>query len=163
MRHQQRGKALALPERDELGLHGDARQRVELAERLVEDQDFRIVDERARQRHALRHAARELMRIGIAERRQADEIERGIDPLPLALQDALRLQAQRDIVPDRAPGKQGRILKHDDARGMRSLDAAVVLAQAFRTRASPVPRPAAARSTCRSRRGRAARRIRPAR
>ena len=55
---EQRGKALALPERDDLGLHGDARQRVELAERLVEDEDFRIVDERARQRHALRHAAR---------------------------------------------------------------------------------------------------------
>ena len=65
------GEALALPERDELGLHGDARQRVELAERLVEHEDFRIVDQRARQRDALRHAARELVRIGVAEAGQA--------------------------------------------------------------------------------------------
>ena len=116
MRHQQRGKALALPERDELGLHGDARQRIELAERLVEDQDFGIVHQRARQRDALRHAARKLMRIGVAECRQADEIERRIDALPLALQDALRLQPERDIVPDRSPWKQRRVLKHHDAR-----------------------------------------------
>ena len=69
------------------------------------------------------------MRIGVAERRQADEIERRIDPLPLALQDALRLQPERDIVPDRTPGKQGRVLKHDHARGMRSPDAVVVFPQ----------------------------------
>ena len=107
---------------------------IELAERLVEDEDFWIVDQRARQRHALRHAARQLMRIGVAERRQADEIERRIDALPLAFQDTLRLQAERDIVPDRAPGKQRGILKHDDPRRVRPLDADIVLAQHPATR-----------------------------
>ena len=44
---------------------------VELAERLVEQQQRGIVDERARQRGALRHAARKLMRIGVGEGAQA--------------------------------------------------------------------------------------------
>ncbi len=110
-------------------MHRDPRQRVELAERLVEHQDLRIVDQRARQRHPLRHAAGELVRIGIAERGQADQLDDRIDPVPLRLQDALRLQPERDIVPDRAPGKQRRILEHDDARRMRTGDAGIVFPQ----------------------------------
>src|SRR3954447_10662591 len=49
--------------------------------------------------------------------------------MTLALQDALRLQPERDVVPDCAPGKQGRILEHDNARRVRSRDARLVLAQ----------------------------------
>ncbi len=114
VRDQQRGEALALPERHDFGLHGDARQRIELAERLVENEDPRIVHQRPCQRHPLRHAARQLVRIGVAELREPDQVEGGIDTLPLALQDALRLEAERDIVPDGPPRKQRRILKHDD-------------------------------------------------
>src|SRR6266702_5166481 len=74
------------------------------------------------------------MWIGIAERRKPDETERGVDPLPLALQDALGLKTQRDIVPHRSPGKQGRVLEHHDPRGMRALDADLVLSQDARPR-----------------------------
>ena len=49
---EQRRKALALPQRDDLGLHRDPRQRVELAKRLVEHEDFGIVDERTGQRES---------------------------------------------------------------------------------------------------------------
>src|SRR5665213_529858 len=55
--HQQRGESAALPERGYLRLHRDARQRIELAERLVENEDPGIVDEGACQRDPLRHAA----------------------------------------------------------------------------------------------------------
>jgi hypothetical protein len=41
VRDEQRREAVALPQRGELGLHGQARQRIELAERLVEDQQAR--------------------------------------------------------------------------------------------------------------------------
>ncbi len=51
----------------------------ELAERLVEDEQVGIVDQRARQRHALRHAARQLMRIGFGEALQADQMQRLVD------------------------------------------------------------------------------------
>lgn len=92
MRHQQRCKAFALPERHDLRLHGDACQRVELAQRLVEHEDLGIVDQRSRQGDALRHAAGKLMRIGIEETRESDEVDRGIHSLPLGLQDTLSFQ-----------------------------------------------------------------------
>lgn len=69
------------------------------------------------------------MRIGVAERRKPDEVERVIDALAPAPQNALGLEAQGDVVPDRPPGKQGRILEHDDARRMRAPDARLVLPQ----------------------------------
>jgi hypothetical protein len=34
-----------------------------------------------------------LVRIGIAKLRQPDEVERGVDALPLAFQDALRFKS----------------------------------------------------------------------
>src|SRR5712672_12832 len=41
--HQQCGEPRPLPQRDKLALHGDPRQRVELAQRLVENEQRRIV------------------------------------------------------------------------------------------------------------------------
>ena len=49
-------------DRLQLDLHLLAELEVERAERLVEQEDARPVDERARQRHALALAARELAR-----------------------------------------------------------------------------------------------------
>jgi ABC-type Mn2+/Zn2+ transport system ATPase subunit len=48
--HQQRRKAGVTPQIYDLSLHGQPRQRVELAQWLVQDQHFRIVDERASER-----------------------------------------------------------------------------------------------------------------
>jgi len=69
------------------------------------------------------------MRISIAKPRKSDQINRGVDPLPVALQDALGFQTERDIVPDRTPWKQGRVLKHDHPRWMGAGDAVVVFTQ----------------------------------
>src|ERR1700733_15803399 len=79
MGHENRGEAFPAPEGHQLLLKRQTRQRVELAERLIKQQQGRIVDERAGKRGALSHAARELMRISPAEVSKADQIERRID------------------------------------------------------------------------------------
>ena len=68
---EQHGLALALPDAEQHFLHQRAGLVVERAERLVEQQDRRIVGERARDRGALLHAAGELLGIVMRERRQA--------------------------------------------------------------------------------------------
>src|SRR4051812_44398920 len=73
MGDEERREAAATPQGDELLLHGEPGEGIELAERLVEEEELRIVDEGARQRHALRHAAGELMRVGGGEAVKADE------------------------------------------------------------------------------------------
>ena len=60
----------------ELDLHLLAQLQVERAERLVEQQDARAVDDRARERDALALAARELGRLAVAVAGQADHLER---------------------------------------------------------------------------------------
>ena len=134
MGHHQRGETALLPKRGDFRLHGDARQGIELAERLVEDEDFGIVDQRPRQRDPLRHAAGKLMRIGVAKCRKPDQIDRRIDAVALALQDALGFEAERDIVPDGSPRKQGRILEHHHTRRKRPRDQIAVFAQRARPR-----------------------------
>ena len=56
-------------------LHLLAQLQVERAERLVEEEDRRLVDDRARERDSLPLAARELHRLAVAEARQADALE----------------------------------------------------------------------------------------
>ena len=60
------------PQLEQLVLHQLARLDVERGERLVHQQDLRIEDQHLRQRHALAHAARELVRIAVLEAREAD-------------------------------------------------------------------------------------------
>ena len=69
------GRAGALPQLEQLVVEALARQGIERAERLVEQQDLRVADERARDRHALAHAARQLVRIRLGEVGDADELE----------------------------------------------------------------------------------------
>ena len=61
--------AMALPELGQEALRAGPRERVERAERLVHEQHLRVVRERARDRHALLHAARELLGVGVGEPR----------------------------------------------------------------------------------------------
>ena len=77
----------------------------ELAEWLIERQKARIVHQRTRERGALGHAARKLVRIGVCKAMQSDKIERGVDALLLLLENAARVEPGRNIVPDRRPRK----------------------------------------------------------
>ncbi len=79
--------AFVFPDALQLVLQAAARERIERAERLVEQQHARTVHEAARNRHALRHAARQLMRIRIFKAVQADERD--------VLRDRIALFARR--------------------------------------------------------------------
>jgi hypothetical protein len=72
---------------------------VERAERLVEQQHARLDGERARQRHPLALAARELIRVALRVAAEADDAEQlgdpGVDARPRLLAD---LQPERDVV-----------------------------------------------------------------
>ena len=61
--------------RIDLVLHVPADQRVERGERLVEQQDVRIVGERTGQPDPLLHAAGELIGVGLLVAGQADQLD----------------------------------------------------------------------------------------
>ena len=154
-------KPRACQSRRQLALHGEPGEAVELAQRLVEDQQARIVDQRAGERGALRHAARELVRVGLGEflrGRRARALHRRA-----ALCCCSRPRASRPseaLSPDGAPGIERRILEHDDARRVGAARIGVVDQQTAACAAARGRRPGAAGSTCRSRSGPAARRTR---
>ena len=123
MRHEQHGLLGMLPDRKQQLLHGVARLAVERPERLVHQQHFRIVGQRAGDRHALLHAARKLRRIVIAEGRETDLIEVEIDDLAaLRRRHALALRTVFDILADGQPRKQRIGLEHHAAIGARLAD-----------------------------------------
>ena len=63
----------ALPESQHFILHPHAGEGVERAERFVEQEDFRMIDQRPRQGDALGHAAGEMVRVGVGKPFEADE------------------------------------------------------------------------------------------
>ncbi len=86
----------------QLDLQPLAELQVERAERLVEQQHRRSVDERARDRDPLLLAARELAGQPIAEVFEPDERERLLDPAGrLARRHLRHLETEADVVPHR--------------------------------------------------------------
>ena len=85
---------------------------VERAEGLVEQQHPRLGDERAGDRHALAHAARQLRRPGLLEALQADELDEVGDG-GRRDRGAGHLQGELDVRLDRAPRQQRRVLEGD--------------------------------------------------
>ena len=84
-------------------LHLLAELQVERAERLVEEQHLRPVDDRARERDALALAARELHRLAAAVAVEAHHPQHLARPgeRRVAARDALHLQAVADVLGDR--------------------------------------------------------------
>ena len=86
---------------------------VERAERLVHEEEIGLGDERARDRHAHLHAARELARIARRERREPDELERRRDRAvrggPV---DPREVEGQPDVRGDPRPRHQRCLLEH---------------------------------------------------
>ena len=102
-----------LPNAEEQFLHQPARLVVQRAERLVEQKDRGIVAKSARDRRALLHAARKLLRPMIFEAFQPDKIDiRGDDLVALALAHAALAQTEADVFGDRQPRKQRVGLEH---------------------------------------------------
>ena len=75
MGDEQHGQAGALPDVEQLVLQALARHRVERAERLVHQHHLGVVGEHAGDRDALLHAAGQLVRIGVGEALQPDQID----------------------------------------------------------------------------------------
>ena len=86
----------------ELELHLLAELQVECAERLVEQQHARDVDERAGECDALLLATRQLLRLAAAVAGEPDDPQHLVDlPLQLGAALALAAQAERDVLEDR--------------------------------------------------------------
>ena len=117
-----------------------AGERVERAERLVEHQQLRLVDQRAAERGALLHAAGQLPGIFVALAAEADRGQqvfgaRDVFGAPAAHFAAVRLddlERQQQVFQRGAPGQQGRRLE----RHAGDLDR---LADRLRPRPAPCP------------------------
>src|SRR5256712_3630932 len=110
------GLARAIPELDQLFLHGLARLRVEGAEGVVHQQHLGIDRQDARERHALLHSARQLGGIVVAEVAEVHHLQvladGGVD---LRARRALGLEAPGDVAGYGAPGKKRELLEHHAA------------------------------------------------
>ena len=121
MRHEDDGLAALAPDPQHFEVHLFAGQRVERAERLVHQDQLGIVDEGARDRGALLHAAGQLLRIFVLVAGEPDQIEQiaGAGPRGLHRQ-ADDFGRQQHVVENGSPFQQQRLLEHhaDVARGI---------------------------------------------
>ena len=118
-----------------------AGQRVERAERLVHQQERRVVDQRAHDRGALLHAARELVRVAVLELGEADRREQlaGAGQM-VGRGQAAQLDLHQHVAEHRPPVEQDRLLEDDAELGKRAGDR-----DGRRSRPGPRPAPAARR------------------
>jgi hypothetical protein len=128
MRDEHDGRLRRLGEPLQLEVHLVARDRVERAEGLVHEQDLGVVAQGSSNGDALAHAARELPRERLLEALQADELAQLVRPAPaLALVDLAQRQRQPDVLLDRVPGEEVRVLE-DEAELAQRLVVAVIAA-----------------------------------
>ena len=108
-----------LPEAEQIEIHLIARKRVERAERLVHQQEGRIVQQGAADRDALPHAARQLMRILRLESGKADHIQQLPGPrFRYRVPGPANVGLQQDVLQHAAPIKKDVLLKHDAKLGI---------------------------------------------
>ncbi len=111
----------------QVALQHHAGLRVDRGERLVEQQHVGIDGQRARQRHALAHAAGQLVRIVIGKFGEVEIFEQRLRALPaLGRRNALDLDAEHDVLGDGAPRQQQILLQHEGDMGIRPGDALAV-------------------------------------
>ena len=112
----------------ELDLHLPAQLEVERAERLVEQQHLRPVDQRPGQGDPLLLPAGELRRAALAEAAELDQLEHLLDLL-LDVLDAAPAQAERDVLEDVEVREQRVALEDRVDRALVGLEPADVLAR----------------------------------
>ena len=100
------------PDALQFQVHTAARDRVQRAERLVQQQHVRIERQRARNRHALLHATRQLPRTSALETRQTNQFQQVLRALARHC-TAGQMKSQRHVVECRQPWQQHVILKRD--------------------------------------------------
>ena len=99
---------------DQFHLHVFAQPRIEIGQRLVKEQDFRVRDDGARQRHPLLLAARELARPALGEGAELDGLQHLSDAFVLFLAgaDAAHAQGEANILRDGQMRQQSIGLEH---------------------------------------------------
>src|SRR5215470_15774753 len=113
VRHVDEGDADLALHPQQLELHLLAELEIERAERLVQQQHLRLVDDRAGQRDALALAAGELRRLARAEPGQPYHLQGAVHLLaPLGPGHAADAQAVLDVPPDRHVREQRVVLEH---------------------------------------------------
>ena len=117
---------LFLPDAQDFVLHIHPGEGIQCAQRLVQQQYGRLVNQGAYQRHTLRHTAGQLAGVILPEVLQADGFDHLLHLVLVALQLALHFQGEGDVVIDRQPGEQGGLLEHHAPVGAGSLDGLAV-------------------------------------
>ncbi len=110
------------PELQQVRLHQCAGLGIERRERLVHQQDAGPVRQRARDRHALLHAARELVGVGVGEAGQTHDLD-PLARLGFGRGRALpaHLEPEHHVLEHGAPGEQGVALEHHAAVRARAV------------------------------------------
>ena len=138
---EQHGLAGLHPQVFQIDAHLLARQRIERAERLVHQQQRRIVDQRAHDRGALAHAAGEFARAAVVEFGEADLGEQLVRARDVSLRvEPAQLELQHHVAEDVAPFEQHRALEHDAEIGLRARDLACRRAARCRWCGAAAPR-----------------------
>ncbi len=118
MRHEQDREVGVFPELQQLFLHLPAGERVERGERLVHEQDVGLHGHAACNGHALLHAARQHVRIGVLEPIElhlTDVLAGDVLRLRLRLASTAVHERKRDVLLDCLPGQQLiEFLEHHD-------------------------------------------------
>ncbi|MNF93199.1 hypothetical protein D3C84_758670 [compost metagenome] len=107
MGHQQHGEAVLLPEPLDQLLHFNAGQGIQGAQRLIQQQQARLVDQRPGQGHPLLLPAGQRCRPFVGAIRQpygVQSVQRSLAPVAL--------EAEANVVDHFLPGQQTRFLKH---------------------------------------------------
>ena len=113
VRHHHHRHTNRLDDIDQLELRALAQLLVQRAERFVEQQELRLLGQRARQRHALLLSAGQLVRLALGIGRKLHQIEHFLDArLDLRRRHAFALQPERDVIPHIEMRKQRIRLKH---------------------------------------------------
>src|SRR6267143_1034504 len=117
MSDEQDGQAALLPQALQLLMQKVASDGVESRERLVHQQDIRVLGKRTRQRNALLHAARQLMRTALLEAIEMNAMQQlSSGALALRMLDTAQLERKLDVARGGEPRQQRRLL--EDQRHM---------------------------------------------
>ena len=122
--HEHDRLAAEIPEPEQVLLQVQAGLRIERAERLVHQDDRRIVGERADQRGPLAHAAGQLMRIVVLEAGEADGADQHVRARPrLGVEPPLDVEREQHVLQRRAPRQEIILLRHvADAAGQPGIE-----------------------------------------
>ena len=125
VRHEDDGLAGRRPQRFELVVQAVAGHRVERAERLVHQQHVGVLRERAGERGALAHAARELVRPALGEVAEVHHLEQLLRARPaLGARHARELQRELDVAAHGEPREERGLLEHQAGALGAHVDAA---------------------------------------